>query len=406
MRNFFAILLLSAITFVACNSGNSGSTPTVKVTSATTMELGAEGGTEYIYFEIINPDGSKVGVFDNATWITTEVEDSKVVVSVEANNTMAEREAKITIRYFRTECVVTVKQAANEIGEFDVEFKAGRFEGIYFGTEYSTIPNYYIILSDIGANRDGSPKANGTYYIFDMYTNVASDENKVVILPNGTYTFDATDSYANGTFTDEGSWFAKLDGGGNYVDSKDIAQATVTVTDNKFEAIIEFTDGQKHYVTYEGELVVEVGYILSTYIDDIELDVKDATISVTYYGNDNEMNKHNWFIEATKGDEYFTVELLNDSATDYAGIYTALNDGNAESGNSFIPGFIGEDGLVGSWYATLTNGVIKGDKMAPMVDGVLQVLNNGDGTLTINYSCVDDAGNDVTGSVVGNVTLK
>jgi hypothetical protein len=61
---------------------------------------------------------------------------------------------------------------------------------------------------------------------------------------------------------------------------------------------------------------------------------------------------------------------------------------------------------VGSWYATLTNGVIKGDKMAPMVDGVLQVLNNGDGTLTINYSCVDDAGNDVTGSVVGNVTLK
>jgi hypothetical protein len=302
--------------------------------------------------------------------------------------------------------VVTVKQAANEIGEFDVEFKAGRFEGIYFGTEYGTVPNYYIILSDIGANRDGSPKANGTYYIFDMYTNVASDENKVVILPNGTYTFDATNSYASGTFTDEGSWFAKLDGDGNYVDSKDIAQATVTVTDNKFEAIIEFTDGQKHYVTYEGELIVEVGYILSTYIDDIELDVKDATISVTYYGNDNEMNKHNWFIEATKDNEYFTVELLNDSATDYAGIYTALNDSKAESGNSFIPGFIGEDGLVGSWYATLTNGVIKGDKMAPMVDGVLQVLNNGDGTLTINYSCVDDAGNDVTGSVVGNVTLK
>lgn len=406
MKNFFAFLLLSAVAFVACESGNGDSTPTVKITSATTMELGAEGGTEYIHFEILNPDGSKISVFDNAAWVTTAVEDSKVVVTVDDNNTMAEREAKITLRYYRTECVVTVKQAAHEIGEFDVQFKADRFEGIYFGIDYSTVPNYYIILSDIGANRDGSPKANGTYYFFDMYNKVLSNEDNVVILPNGTYTFDASNSYAHGTFSDENSWYAQMDSTGGYAASAEIAQATINVSDNKFEAIVEFTNGQKHYVTYEGELVVEIGYILSTYTDDIEFDIKDAAINVTYYGTDNEMSKHDWFIEAIKGNDYFSIELLNDSATDYAGIYTALAGSGANVGNSFIPGFIGDGGLVGTWYATLTNGVIKGDKMAPMIGGVVQILNNGDGTATINYSCNDDAGNDVTGTVTGTVTLK
>jgi hypothetical protein len=69
--------------------------------------------------------------------------------------------------------------------------------------------------------------------------------------------------------------------------------------------------------------------------------------------------------------------------------------------NKFIPGLLGE-GLIGTWYAKLTNNTIKGDVMAPMVEGMLQVITDGD-AITVNLSCKDDAGNNITGSVAGNI---
>ena len=38
--------------------------------------------------------------------------------------------------------------------------------------------------------------------------------------------------------------------------------------------------------------------------------------------------------------------------------------------------------------------------MAPMVEGMIQIVNEGS-AVTINYSCKDDAGNNITGSVKG-----
>ena len=90
------------------------------------------------------------------------------------------------------------------------------------------------------------------------------------------------------------------------------------------------------------------------------------------------------------------------SADSFDGIYQALaSSGVTDYSNKFIPGLLGE-GLVGSWYAKLTDNVIKGDVMAPMVGGMIQLLCDGD-TITINYSCKDDAGNNITGSVKGTI---
>ena len=68
-------------------------------------------------------------------------------------------------------------------------------------------------------------------------------------------------------------------------------------------------------------------------------------------------------------------------------------------------GYIDEDGLQGTWYAKLTGGVIKGDVMAPIVDGVVQIVVE-DNPATINYSAKDDAGNKIEGSVSGSYTKK
>ena len=72
--------------------------------------------------------------------------------------------------------------------------------------------------------------------------------------------------------------------------------------------------------------------------------------------------------------------------------------------NKFIMGYL-EDGLQGTWYAKLTNNVIKGDVMAPVTTGIIQVVveqNNA----TINFSAKDDAGFKVEGSISGSYTLN
>ena len=161
-------------------------------------------------------------------------------------------------------------------------FNAKRFEGIYFGTEYSAMHNYYIIISDVGVNTDATAKANGTYYYFDMYRSIQADELNPV-LPDGEYKFDATNSYADKTFSDESSWYAVTGADGKVTESVSFKEATVTVKNGKFSAIIVMEDDTTHYVSYEGKLVATTH--LSTLTDDTEFAIEGAEVTATCYGD-------------------------------------------------------------------------------------------------------------------------
>jgi hypothetical protein len=99
------------------------------------------------------------------------------------------------------------------------------------------------------------------------------------------------------------------------------------------------------------------------------------------------------------------LELLTASSESPAGLYTPLTGAvNEGYDNKFIIGYL-DDGLQGTWYAKLTNNVIKGDVMAPVTTGIIQVVveqNNA----TINFSAKDDAGFKIEGSISGSYTLK
>lgn len=404
MKKIFSFLLLASLLVVACEKGGEESTkPTVTVTSESVIEVGVEGGTVDILYTIANGLDTKVNVSETAAWIDTEVEASKVVVTVKANDTIDERQATITLKYYGASAEVTVKQAGKATGDYDVEFAAKRFEGIYFGTEYSTTPNYYVILSDIGANADGSPKANGTYYFFDMYSSTTADAESP-ILPNGDYTYDAENKFANLTFSEEGSWYAVMDDKGEYAKSGSFKDASVTVEDGKFEAIVELTTGEKHYVVFEGKLQTTVGHVRSTFFEDVEFAVEDAAITASLLGDADGDGQQNWYVEAKKGDDLYMVDVYTASTESFAGLYQMMEIDGKDYANRYLPGLVGVDGLVGSWYAKLTNGTIKGDVMAPMAEGVIQLVVEGD-TLRIEYGCKDDAGNNITGSVSGAVTI-
>ena len=390
---------------VACETEPTNEYSSVIKLTKSVVEFGKSGGEQRVSFTIENSKGGKVTAEENADWMDAAIEfNSEVVINVDANSGEA-REAVVTVNYdYAKSVTITVKQSENNSGDYDVEFKAKRFEGIYFGTEYSTVPNYYVILSDIGANSDGSPKANGTYYIFDMYHNTKADVESP-ILPNGDYTYDIENGYKHLTFTEEGSWYAVMGADGKYAASGEFANATVTVTDGKFEAIVELTTGEKHKVTFEGKLQTTIGHVRSTFTEDVEFAVEGAEITANLHGDADGDGQQNWFIEAKKGDDLYMVDVFNASTESCAGLYQMMDIDGKDYTNRYLPGLVGEDGLVGSWYAKLTDGTIKGDVMAPMAEGVIQLVVEGD-NLRIEYGCKDDAGNNITGSVSGKFTVK
>lgn len=395
MKKIFSILLLASLIMVACEEPAEQPNASVTVTPES-VEFTADGGVAEVSFNTEGGAGSKVSVKEDASWLDAKVNGSVINLTATANTTASVREVVVTVKYESAEATFTVKQTGSE---YDVVFNAKRFEGIYFGTEYSAMHNYYIILSDVGVKTDASAKANGKYYYFDMYRNIKADEMNPV-LPDGEYKFDTTNSYADKTFSDDGSWYAVTGADGKATESASFKEATVTVKNGKFSAIIVMEDDTTHYVSYEGDLVATTH--ITTLSGDVEFNIEGAEITATNYGDTLEVGQQNWFVEARKGDDLFFFEVFTTNSASCDGIYQVLPADSKDYNNRFIPGLIGSDGLVGSWYAKLTDDTIKGDVMAPMSSGMIRITTEGN-AMTIELGCKDDAGNNITGSIKGNI---
>ena len=395
MKKIFSILFLASLIMVACEEPAEQPNASVTVTPES-VEFTADGGVAEVSFNTEGGAGSKVSVKEDASWLDAKVNGSVINLTATANTTANVREVVVTVKYESAEATFTVKQAGSE---YDVVFNAKRFEGIYFGTEYSAMHNYYIILSDVGVKTDASAKANGKYYYFDMYRNIKADEMNPV-LPDGEYKFDATNSYADKTFSDDGSWYAVTGADGKVKESVSFKEATITVKNGKFSAIIVMEDDTTHYVSYEGDLVATTH--ITTLSGDVEFNIEGAEITATNYGDTLEVGQQNWFVEARKGDDLFFFEVFTTNSASCDGIYQVLPADSKDYNNRFIPGLIGSDGLVGSWYAKLTDDTIKGDVMAPMSSGMIRITTEGN-AMTIELGCKDDAGNNITGSIKGNI---
>ena len=278
----------------------------------------------------------------------------------------------------------------------DVEFVAQ-----FFGGEYYEGPrhNYYFVLSDVEV--DGNEAVEGaTYYYFDVY----SDElNENLTLPNGVYTFDITNSYADGTFTEEYGFAFYAGGSQDTVWYMYDEGSTLTVTDGKIVAELLMQDGSKHTVTYEGDLSCGAAGG-SELTEDMEINVSGWTIYAEYYDQFYSNDTDNWYVSIYEDFEsgsgrYFVLDLLADFATsvDYRGTFTASDSCGI---NTFMPGYIDDGYLAGSWYAELEDGSVSGI-MAPLTDGTITVTYNGDGTQTFAFDCRNDLGYKITGTVQG-----
>ena len=137
---------------------------------------------------------------------------------------------------------------------------AEHFDGNYYGTDFSTAHNYYIMLSDKGLNDEGYACAGGNYYQIDLYSVQGSiDGDGYIHIPAGTYTFDANDTMTEWTVGNKYSNYSKIDVTGTDYEAKaSFDGGKVVITENSM--VVELTvNGVLHTVTYNNAPKIYVG---------------------------------------------------------------------------------------------------------------------------------------------------
>ena len=162
--------------------------------------------------------------------------------------------------HFTYEGVVEAMDPTASLPSEPVNMVAEHFEGQYFGTQYSTTHNYYIMLSDKGRDADGYAIAGGTYYQLDLYgLEGAVDAEGYLHIPAGTYTFDANDTTAEWTVGNYYSGYSKINSDGTAYEAKAYFDGgQVVVTENSIVAELT-VNGVLHTVTYNNAPVIYVG---------------------------------------------------------------------------------------------------------------------------------------------------
>ncbi|MBP3547645.1 MAG: hypothetical protein J6J64_03105 [Alistipes sp.] len=304
------------------------------------------------------------------------------------------------------ECVVDNATEAPVVGN---EIKVQYAYATYYGDQYTpgTADNFYFFLSDDGLDADGWEVANGKYYRFDLYTELVDKANGVAI-PYGTYTWDATDSYAPGTISAYYSEYYVLDEyGWDFVEVRKPTNATITVDANGVVAEVWFGE-ELTKVVFEGVVAVtdassgddggdDEDEIYSTIDGDLSLNIEGATFVVEDYGDYYYNGTNNYVVYVYEDAENYTgAYLMFDllaAGTNIAGEYACSND---ESAYTFFKGYFDSywEEYYGSWYWDFNTG-----NCAPFVDGTITIDVDANGKHTLTLNCVDDAGNAITGTI-------
>ena len=313
------------------------------------------------------------------------------------------------------EGVADITDYRTDTGEV-IEVTANYAYANYYGDQYTpgTADNFYFFFSDLGVDENGWELPNGTYYRFDLYTEIIDTTNGIYI-PEGTYTYDWFDSMQVGTFSDINSAYYVMDASGyDYIDNSSLGDGSITFTESGVTAEV-LVNGATHIITYEGDITfTDVSSsggggggedeTLSTLTEDKVLDIEGATVVLEYYGDYYWNGTDNWVVYLYEDMEnyngaYLMFEILCDPAADnIAGTYAADSYGDCDTAYTYLPGYVSGDDMWGSWYVDMLGGDINED-LAPIFDGEVTIDIDADGVYTFTFDCLDDVGYAITGSI-------
>ena len=424
MKKNLLIAAMCLLGIVSCQKNDQdtptpGADPVFKNVSQTEANLPEEGGTVTVTFEIENPvEGAQVEPVISVEWVTVaSVDATSVSFTVAANESVEPRETSIFVAYANK---ASFDLAINQAGAV-IRRTANVLSSMYYGTEYSIVEsdNFYTHISDKGFV-DGYAQPDAWYYRLDLYSAVQDyprDEPSALIIPNGTYNFDANNTTEPWTFSAGYSVYFTTTPDGQQGEQATIDGGVVVVSDNKLVADL-IVNGEPHHIVYEGSLQCQEArqpLFYSTLTDDYQADYSNHDLYLIHYGDYYECGYDNYMVaiqpkvETGIGD-YFSSEINSNGSgmgEGLAGTYTINRNYSLDGALQFLGGFNYSGYMMGTWFYNTPDGQYYGD-MAPIIDGTIEVVDNGDGTYTVNLDLVDDAesANSITGTWTGVPVLQ
>ena len=424
MKKNLLIAAMCLLGIVSCQQNGQdtptpGADPVFKNVSQTEANLPEEGGTVTVTFEIENPvEGAQVEPVISVEWVTVaSVDATSVSFTVAANESVEPRETSIFVAYANK---ASFDLAINQAGAV-IRRTANALSSMYYGTEYSLVEsdNFYTHISDKGFV-DGYAQPDAWYYRLDLYSAVQDyprDEPSALIIPNGTYNFDANNTTEPWTFSAGYSVYFTTTPDGQQGEQATIDGGVVVVSDNKLVADL-IVNGEPHHIVYEGSLQCQEArqpLFYSTLTDDYQADYSNHDLYLIHYGDYYECGYDNYMVaiqpkvETGIGD-YFSSEINSNGSgmgEGLAGTYTINRNYSLDGALQFLGGFNYSGYMMGTWFYNTPDGQYYGD-MAPIIDGTIEVVDNGDGTYTVNLDLVDDAdsANSITGTWTGTPVIQ
>lgn len=276
MKRLLGNTLLAAAMLVvsACGSkegpadgGPDVEEPVVGITSGESIDVGQEGGTFTVEFEVTNPvEGVQARLVTDAEWIVAgESEgDGSIGFEVAANGTELMRSALIYLVYdwsdteepARDSLVVDQEARINEVRH---ECKSVR--GWFYGDLYTDSGEqmYCIDISTLGFEED-SAGAHYAYYKIALFSDKAYDDVDDIQLPDGIYNIGEPGATEIGTFSpDESRYFTS---GSDSTGCGAVIGGSLSVSteggQKLIEGVLETEDGYTHYIHYCGETDIEL----------------------------------------------------------------------------------------------------------------------------------------------------
>ena len=411
MKKIFLFLAVSLFALAACENSNVGNddpqTQASLIVSTAPVDMAYYGGSASIIYKFENAQGGEVPTVEaDQTWVNNFVVAENITFDVDFNNTAEVRKANITVSYGVQRFTIELNQAAGMVA--DVEFVATALNGEYYGTAYSSDPNYFAILSKNGTT-GWSDLYVDTYYRFDIYSKTPTDANAPV-LPAGVYTLDKYSLGEGDTFGKTYSVRLETFSDGRFQETQ-IEEGVVIISENKFEALLKLVDGKVHRVVYEGSLAL--GYIevpapdyYSTLTEDYTFNHSEGILRINYYGDYYGVGAANWVVSmvlpgAKVNGDYFSIDLVANTdeynVSSIFGTYTCAADESQVAKNTFIAGDYQDRKFLYSWYFVCVDDTFGTDDIAPLTDGTI-TISDVDGKYVVTYDCMDDNGHKIQGT--------
>ena len=385
---------------IVVSQSSEAATPIITLVGEDTISIDRSGQKVEIKYTIENSNPEDyVFAKTSADWIySIECKSGKANLGIATNTSGKDRETTVTVGYGSASFDVTIKQA----GTGEINFKAPILWGDYYGDALTPgAANYWFFLSDRGFDTEDKSYPNATYYRIDAYGPLATGSG-IVAIPDGTYTYDPNNTYAQWTFTAEWSGYWVTDANAHRDEIIKFEEATLVVEGEKITLNAKI-NGEQHTVVYEGENAlldcqgsVEV---LTTLDGDYEADLSDHRMVYECYGDYYDFGAFNWMFVIMPNDgsgDSMQLDVItghNDRESGFAGDYVASE---VLKQWSFIPGWTDGYNMQCSWFFNNSEG-----EQAPFRGGNVSVVDNGDGTMTVDIAVTDDRRNRITGTWTG-----